>query len=205
MTDNLKAHWEQVYQTKKPTEVSWYQATPHTSIAFLEKANLPKSAKIIDIGGGESNFVDYLLKEGYENITVLDISETAIQQKQTNLGGQASRVTWIVSNITTFLPTEKYAFWHDRATFHFLTEQTDIARYVQMVSDCIIPAGKLIVGTFSENAPTKCSGLPITQYTAETLCETFATTFQPIEYVQTIHSTPNDKEQNFIFGSFIKK
>lgn len=114
-------HWENIYKTKQLCEVSWYQPTPTTSLEFIEQFNIPTFAKIIDVGGGDGFFVDHLLNLGYHDITVLDISETAINRAKERLGDKANQVKWIVSDAATFKPTEKYDFWHDRATFHFLT------------------------------------------------------------------------------------
>ena len=116
-----KKHWETVYETKNPDQVSWTQEIPKTSLEFIRSFKLNKKAKIIDIGGGDSKLVDYLLKEGYNNITVLDISEKAIAKAKKRLGEKASKVNWIVSDITEFKPHSSFDVWHDRATFHFLT------------------------------------------------------------------------------------
>jgi len=202
---NQKEHWEKVYQTKENTDVSWYQPIPQTSIDFLQEAKTPKNAEIIDIGGGESNFVNYLLAEGYENITVLDISQTAIDHKKEALGESAKKITWIVSNITDFQPNKKYDFWHDRATFHFLIQPTYIEKYTQTIQNNINNNGILVIGTFSETGPVKCSGLEIKQYTEETLSEMVGKHFEKIKCVTTTHNTPFDTTQNFIFCSFKNK
>ena len=129
MENSKKKHWETVYETKNPDQVSWTQETPRTSLNFIHSFNLSKSAKIIDIGGGDSKLVDFLLEEGFENITVLDISQKAIQKAQLRLGSKANKVNWIVSDITQFTPTTQYDIWHDRAAFHFLTSEVDINKY----------------------------------------------------------------------------
>ena len=197
-----KEHWEKVYQTKEFSEVSWYQATPTESIAFLEAAQLPRNAKIIDIGGGESLFVNYLLSAGYENITVLDISENAIEKKKTELKEDAAKITWIVSDIADFQPIQKYDFWHDRATFHFLTEKKEINKYLKTIKKYVNQQGILIVGTFSETGPTKCSGLAIKQYSETTLSERIGKFFNKIKCISTEHLTPFNTIQNFLFCSF---
>lgn len=204
MTENLKQHWEQVYETKSFENVSWFQAVPQTSIDFLQQTNLPKNAKIIDVGGGESRLVDYLLQEGYTDITVLDISEKAIQKKQAALGGQASQVNWIVADIAHFLPTEQYDFWHDRATFHFLTDEKDINRYVNVIQRFVRVGGFLSIGTFAKDGPTKCSGLTIKQYSAEDLVGKFQS-FTQIACLHLTHVTPFDTTQNFVFCLFQKE
>jgi len=143
-----KNHWETVYETKQPNEVSWTQENPKTSIDFIRETQLEKSAKIIDIGGGDSKLVDYLLEEGYENISVLDISANALERAKKRLGKNAEKVTWIVSDITEFKPEVTYDIWHDRATFHFLTTSEQIKKYAEITQKWI--NGFLIIGTFSE-------------------------------------------------------
>ena len=200
-----KTHWETVYQKKQFQEVSWFQETPTTSIAFFESLNLSKSAKIIDIGGGESRFVDYLLEQGFTDITVLDISATALEKKKRSLGDNAQNVKWIVSDIVDFRPTEQYDFWHDRATFHFLTQQNDIETYIDTIQQFIRPEGSLILSTFSENGPTKCSGLDIKQYTEKTLSAHIEAFFTKVKCIVVEHITPSLAVQNFIFCSFKRK
>ncbi len=199
---NRKDYWEQIYQRKNFTEVSWYQAVPKTSIEFLKNAKIPKTAKIIDIGGGESQFVNYLLEKGYKNITVLDISANAIEKKRAELGKNANKINWIVSDIVDFVPTEKYDFWHDRATFHFLTQENEIEQYLHTIKNNVNTNGVLVVGTFSENGPTKCSGLEIKQYSEIALSEKISAFFNKIKCITTEHLTPFNTVQNFIFCSF---
>lgn len=198
-------HWETVYQKKNYTEFSWFQETPTTSILFFESMQLPKSANIIDIGGGESRFVDYLLDAGYQNISVLDISATAIEKKKQALGDRAQQVKWIISDVLDFKPTEQYDFWHDRATFHFLTQKEEVDKYIATVKQFVKPEGTLILSTFSENGPTKCSGLDIQQYSEQTLSERVEAFFTKIKCVVVDHITPSAAVQNFIFCSFKRK
>jgi len=164
---------------------------------------LPKDAAIIDIGAGESRFVDFLLENGYQNISVLDISQKAIEKKQESLGEKAKQVQWIVSDIVDFVPTQKYAFWHDRAAFHFLTEDQDIEKYQTLLNHAISENGVLLIGTFSETGPKKCSGLEIRQYSSQSL-EALLGTFQKMECWNDQHPTPFDTLQDFIFCSFRK-
>ena len=200
-----KTYWETVYQKKQFEDVSWFEETPTTSIAFFEKLKLPKSAKIIDIGGGESRFVDYLLDNGFKNVTVLDISATAIDKKKRALGDKAQSVKWVVSDVVDFQPTEQYDFWHDRATFHFLTQQSDIEKYVATIQQFVKRKGTLILSTFSENGPTKCSGLDIKQYSEKTLSERVEAFFTKVKCVVVDHITPFATVQNFIFCTFKRK
>ena len=157
-----KSHWEKVYETKSPQEVSWTQEIPETSLRLIRETNIAKDATIIDIGGGDSKLVDFLLEEGYSNITVLDISANALERAKKRLGEKADLVQWIVSDINEFTPTKQYAVWHDRAVFHFVTDEENIKRYVEMVTK--FTTEHFIIGTFSENGPLKCSGLEIKQY-----------------------------------------
>lgn len=195
-----KQHWETVYETKNPDEVSWTQEIPKTSLAFIHSFGLDKSAKIIDIGGGDSKLVDHLLDQGFENITVLDISEKALEKAKIRLGEKAKKVTWIVSDILDFEPTENYHVWHDRAAFHFLTTENEIEKYKSIVKNSV--DGFLIIGTFSQNGPLKCSGLEISKYSEEKLTSTFEDNFDKINSVLEDHQTPFGTTQNFLFCSF---
>lgn len=200
MDESYKKHWEKVYETKNPDQVSWTQEIPQTSLDFIHSFQLPKTAKIIDVGGGESKLVDHLLNEGYENITVLDISEKALEKTKKRLGENASKVNWIVSNILDFKPDTKFDLWHDRATFHFLTTPEQITKYVEIAENAI--DGYLILGTFSDKGPTKCSGLEITQYNQEKLAAELRKNFTKIHCVKEIHTTPFGTSQHFLFCSF---
>ncbi|CAN1484296.1 AdoMet_MTases domain containing protein [Flavobacteriaceae bacterium] len=202
MENSTKKHWETVYETKNPNQVSWTQEIPKTSLNLIHSFNINKNAKIIDIGGGDSKLVDFLLEEGFQNITVLDISQKAIEKAQLRLGEKAKKVNWIVSNSIDFKPTTQYDVWHDRAAFHFLTSQEQINKYLEIVKKAV--SGYLIIGTFSENGPLKCSGLEIKQYSKETITELFQNEFQVLECFTEDHLTPFDTTQNFIFCSFKK-
>lgn len=201
-TFDRKLHWENVYQIKQLTEVSWYQARPDISLDFLHKYELPKTARIIDVGGGDSLLVDYLLAEGFENVTVLDISEKALGRAKARLGEKASSVKWVVADVATFKPKEKYDFWHDRAAFHFFTEEKDIKHYVKTVQKSIAPGGYLVLGTFSENGPEKCSGLPIKQYSEAAMKERLQQFFKKLKCLTVKHLTPSEKVQEFVFCGF---
>ena len=199
-----KKHWETIYQTKELKDVSWFQPTPETSLSFLKQFNIPTTAKIIDIGGGDSFLVDNLLDLGYQDITVLDISAMAIDKAKQRLGDRADKVKWIVADAATFRPTEKYDFWHDRAAFHFLTQEQEIESYLDTVQKSIQPTGVLIIGTFSEQGPKKCSGIEIKQYSETTMTDRLTKFFEKIRCITVDHRTPFDTIQNFIFCSFRK-
>ncbi len=199
-----KLHWQQIYQTKSPTNVSWFQQVPQQSLDFISSFNLHKAAAIIDVGGGDSLLVDALLKLGYTNITVLDISAAAIEKAKERLGDAAVNIKWIISDILDFTPAEKYDCWHDRATFHFLTSNADTEKYVQIANGAIAENGKIIVATFSTEGPLKCSGLPVKQYNESLLSETLQHWFKKLRCVTIDHLTPFNTIQNFIFCSFTK-
>lgn len=199
-----KEHWEKIYETKEETDFSWFQPYPKTSIEFINLFELPKNAKIIDIGGGDSHLVDALIELGYTNISVLDISSKAIERAKKRLGDKAKTVQWIVSDVTEFETSEQFDFWHDRAAFHFLTSEVQIARYLAIVAKSIKPNGHLILGTFSEKGPKKCSGLEIKQYTETSMSSLFLKDFRRVKCVEENHSTPFNTIQSFLFCSFQK-
>lgn len=200
-----KDHWEHLYSTKSEAEVSWFQLYPKTSMEFVQLFDLPLTANIIDIGGGDSHFVDALLDKGYQNIWVLDISANAIEKAKKRLGDRASAVNWIVADITNFEPPVQFDFWHDRAAFHFLTTEEKINKYVSIAEDAIKKDGYLILGTFSEQGPIKCSGLEIKQYSEASMSARFEVAFDRIKCIQEDHVTPFNTVHNFLFCSFSKK
>jgi len=197
-------HWENIYQTKQANEVGWYQPVPLTSLQFLEQFNIPVTAKIIDVGGGDSFFVDHLLDLGYQDITVLDISETAILRAKERLGDGAGKIKWIVADAADFKPLEKYDFWHDRAAFHFLTRDSEVESYIDTVQQSMNPEGILIIGTFSTNGPKKCSGIDIRQYSEASMVEQLKKYFHKVKCFTIDHITPSGTTQNYIFCSFRK-
>jgi cyclopropane fatty-acyl-phospholipid synthase-like methyltransferase len=202
MDDSNIKHWENVYETKTPDEVSWTQEKPETSLDLIRSFGLDKKVRIIDIGGGDSNLVDFLLEEEYENITVLDISARALEKAKERLGEKADQVTWIHSDITMFEPSETYDIWHDRAAFHFLTQEEQVSKYVSTAGKWV--TGFMILGTFSKDGPKKCSGLDIQQYDDISLSERFQSDFTKIKCFTQDHMTPFGTVQNFVFCSFKK-
>ena len=195
-----KKHWQTVYETKNPNQVSWTQEIPKTSLDFINSFGLIKTAKIIDIGGGDSKLVDYLLDEGFENMTVLDISAKALDKAKKRLGDKADKINWVVSDIIEFEPETTFDVWHDRATFHFLTTADLVSKYLNTARKSV--NGYLTIGTFSENGPKQCSGLDIKQYSEESLTTEFKNGFEKIRCVKEDHTTPFDTTQNFLFCSF---
>ncbi len=203
-TFNKKEHWDNIYTHKKLTEVSWYQEKPETSLNLIKALNIPFSASIIDIGGGDSFLLDNLIALGYRDITILDISEKAIERAKTRLGNKANNVKWIVADVLDFEPSKKYDLWHDRAAFHFLTNANDIEAYKKLVAQSLFLDAKMIIGTFSQSGPLKCSGIPITQYSKTSLEELFKQDFNLINRQELGHPTHFDTVLDFVFCSFEK-
>jgi len=198
-------YWEQVYADRSLTSSGWYQPIPQTSLNLIASAKIQKKAHIIDVGGGDSLLVDHLLSLGYENLTVLDISKKAIDRAKKRLGVLAENVTWICEDITRFRNDISYDLWHDRACLHFLTEFNDQKLYRQKAADHLAEEGVMIIGAFSKTGPEKCSGLPISQYNQEELSELFSQKFRLKESSETIHITPSNTVQNYVFCIFKRK
>jgi 2-polyprenyl-3-methyl-5-hydroxy-6-metoxy-1,4-benzoquinol methylase len=195
-----QTHWESIYQTKDPAHVSWYQEHPLLSIRLIQQTGLDRKGYIIDVGGGASTLVDDLLADGFEHVTVLDISETALQTARQRLGEKASLVTWIEADITQAkLPHHAYDVWHDRATFHFLTHPEDRQRYVEAVQQAIKPGGHVMVATFALDGPSQCSGLDVAQYDPISLHNEFGNDFTLIDSTREVHMTPWGSEQRFVY------
>jgi 2-polyprenyl-3-methyl-5-hydroxy-6-metoxy-1,4-benzoquinol methylase len=195
-----QTHWEKIYGQKAPNAVSWYRPHLETSLALIEQAAAKRSAAIIDVGGGQSTLVDDLLARGYDNITVLDISQTAIDANKKRLGAAAGRVHWLVADITrTDLAHAAYDVWHDRAVFHFLTAADDRVAYVRQVARAVKPGGHVIVSTFGPEGPTKCSGLEVVRYDAESLHKEFGVRFRLLESSKELHQTPFSTAQQFLY------
>lgn len=205
MENNRRKHWENIYQSKSLTEVSWYQPVPEASLAFFRENQVPKDAAIIDIGGGDGFLVDHLLNLGYTDITVLDISANALEKAKIRLGIRAKLVKWIVSDIAEFMPNRNYDVWHDRAAFHFLTTKSEIQYYVELLKNKVNIDGYVFIGTFSEQGPTKCSGIEIKQYNENDLASLILDKYSKIKCVYTDHLTPFNTIQSFIFCSFKHK
>ena len=197
---SLKAHWDTVYANKAPNAFSWYRPHLETSLALIDRAAGQKSASIIDVGGGESTLVDDLLARGYENISVLDISPTAIEVTKKRPKEAAERVHWITGDVTKVdLAPSSYDVWHDRAVFHFLTSMEQRAAYVRTVAHAVKQGGHVIVSTFGPEGPTKCSGLDVMRYDAESLHDQFGAQFRLVESSKELHHTPFDTTQQFLY------
>lgn len=202
---NRKEHWEQIYKSKDTEAVSWFQSSPDIFVAILNKFRIPESAKLIDIGGGDSLWVDFTLNNGYPHVTVLDLSETATLKTQERLMDRARLVKWIVSDVTRFHPEEKYDFWHDRAAFHFLTDDNDISDYIETAQKFIQKEGFLMLGTFSDTGPLKCSGQIVRRYSEESMSDLLSPYFENMEFIRADHTSPSGVTQNFIYGIFKRR
>ena len=189
-TIKRKQHWEEVFQTKDTSKVSWYQPVPETSLKLIESLNLPKPSKIIDAGCGDSFLPDYLIEKGFTDITLVDISEKALDVVYNRLE-KTEKVKCTAADVTCFIPENEFDLWHDRAVFHFLNDKEDIEKYLQTVANSIHSGGYLIIGTFSNNGPDQCSGLNVHQYDENELTKTFETNFKKINCFTENHSTPS--------------
>ena len=195
-----KLHWENVYQTKRPTEVSWYRPHLEVSIQLIEEAAGNREAHIIDVGAGESTLVDDLLRRGYRNLYALDLSSTALEVAKARLGADAGRVNWLCGDVRTLAFTRHhFDLWHDRAVFHFLTDTNDRMAYVRQVAHAVKPGGHVIVATFGPEGPTKCSGLDVVRYGPEALHNEFGSAFRLIEHRTELHRTPMGSTQQFTY------
>jgi len=197
---DVKTHWDKVYKAKAPDAVSWYRPHLETSLALIDQTAAEPSSAIIDVGGGESTLVDDLLSRGYQNITVLDISETAIDVCKTRMGALADAIHWLVADVTLAeLEPDAYDVWHDRAVFHFLTGIDQRAAYVRSVARSVKSGGHVIVSTFGPEGPAKCSGLDVVRYNANSLHDQFGVRFRLVESSLEIHRTPFGATQQFLY------
>jgi SAM-dependent methyltransferase len=198
-------HWEAVYATKPTEQLGWYKPHLYTSLNWIKELSLSKDSKIIDIGAGVSTLVDDLLGEGYQAITLLELSKQALSSVKTRLGDRAELVTWFEKDITSFkLPTDRYDLWHDRAVFHFLTDPEQQQRYLNNLLKALKPDGYLIIGTFAPEAPPKCSGLPVQRYSLEQLESTLGEKFKIQRSLKELHVTPGGVEQMYLYCQFRK-
>ncbi len=202
---DAKGHWEQVYDRKGPQDVSWFQAMPKASLRLFEEYAVPQSARIIDVGGGDSLLVDHLLERGYSAISVLDISGKALEKAKARLGPRADALSWIEADATHFTAPTPFDVWHDRAVFHFLTDDAAVDAYLERVAELLVPGGLLILATFSENGPEKCSGIPVHRYSEAEMVARLQKVCERIKCFTVDHVTPFDTVQNFLFCAFRKK
>ena len=200
-----KEHWDNIYSTKTLQEVSWHQPIPKISLDFILSFELAKDSPIIDVGGGDSFLVDSLINEGYTDLTVLDISKVAIERAKIRLAKNANKINWIVSDIINFSPVRKYSIWHDRAVFHFLRKEKEINSYLKSLKSGTAVDGRLVLGTFAENGPTRCCALDVKRYSFNDLERKIGDQFHIEKMINSIHQTPFKTEQSFNFIQAIKR
>lgn len=195
-----KKHWEHVYKTKPSDSVSWFQPHAEKSLAIIQNLGVTKDANIIDVGGGASMLVDDLLTQGYKNLSVLDLSEEALNVAKERLGQSAQKVRWIEEDVTK-LSLDKHSIdvWHDRAVFHFLTDKKDQERYIKTVLNAVKPGGYVVVATFAKDGPKECSGLPVQRYSADGIHNRFGSPFEKLGHENESHQTPLGSKQKFVY------
>jgi SAM-dependent methyltransferase len=201
-SESRQAHWQNVYTKKGENEVSWFQENPAPSLELIAQVGATSTSAIIDIGGGASRLVDNLVELDFENITVLDLSEAALEAAKDRLGGRAARIQWIVADATVWEPREAYDIWHDRAAFHFLTEERDRAAYIARLEGALKVGGHAIIATFALDGPERCSGLAVVRYDPVSLGQTLGRTFQLVDTRRHAHATPWGSNQSFQFSVF---
>lgn len=205
MTESAREdHWRRVYETKGEREVSWFQEGPGPSLDLIEAAGIPAGGAIVDIGGGASRLVDALVAREYE-ATVLDLSAAALDMSRERLGSAGDRVRWIVADVTKWTPDRLYDLWHDRAAFHFLTEEADRAAYRARLMNALKPGGCAIIATFAPDGPERCSGLPVVRYDAEGLARFLGADFRLVRTLRSDHATPAGGRQKFQFSLFERR
>jgi SAM-dependent methyltransferase len=197
-----RSHWENVYKSKGERDVSWFEESPAISLDLIRATAVTPDASIIDIGGGASRLVDTLLDEGFEAVTVLDLSEKALATSKTRLGGRSIKVRWIVADVSVWNPSQTYDVWHDRAAFHFLADPSDRAAYAERVLRAVRPGGHVIIGTFAPDGPERCSGLPVVRHNAVSLGQMLGRSFELAESRNHAHQTPLGTIQRFQFSRF---
>jgi trans-aconitate methyltransferase len=206
MTDaSTKDHWEAVYATREETEVSWFQSSPSPSLELIEALKPARDTRIIDVGGGASRLVDGLLERGFRHVTVLDISQAALDLACLRVGRRASEAQWIVDDVRTWEPSRRFDIWHDRAAFHFLVEAADRAAYVARLNQALAPGGHAIIATFAPDGPEKCSGLPVHRTDAAGLAKELGDGFTLVESRRHDHATPKNSSQRFQFSVFQRR
>lgn len=201
---DLREHWERVYSTKAAEQLSWFEPLPEVSLRLLAAAGMTTDSCVLDVGGGESRLVDYLLEHGLECLAVLDVSSAALDQARTRLGSAAAVPTWIAADVTSAWTLKPMDIWHDRAVFHFLVDVDGRARYREHLRAVVKPGGSAIIATFAADGPEKCSGLPVARYSPGTLAAEFAGILDLVESLHYAHTTPWGATQSFQYSRFVK-
>jgi SAM-dependent methyltransferase len=200
MDTDLKEHWQQVHQTKSPTQTSWYQRVPERSLDLIQAAGLPPVAPVLDVGGGASTLVDHLLAAAFTDVTVLDIAPAGLATARARLGDMAARIECIVADITSWQPARRYRVWHDRAVFHFLIDPLLRTRYVCTLRSALTPGGHVVMATFGPDGPARCSGLAVCRYSADELSAALGPSFRLVRSQFETHITPTGGTQQFLYG-----
>lgn len=203
MTPKSK-HWQHVYETRAPDEVSWFQPVAGRSLSLIADSGLPKDAALLDVGGGASVLAGQLLQAGYRDISVADLSASALQRAQDALGKDAERIAWIEADLRRHRFGRTYDLWHDRAVFHFMVEPTDRRDYLATLAQTLRPRGHLILATFGPAGPTRCSGLPVRRYDADDLSRVLGSAFKLVSEHRETHQTPARSGQQFIYAHFVR-
>jgi len=201
-SEDRQSHWQNVYTTRREKEVSWFQERPDVSVEFIVATGAGPDSAIVDIGGGASRLVDALLDDGYRSLTVLDLSEAALASSRDRIGRRAATVTWIAADITTWRPPQRYDVWHDRAAFHFLTDEKDKRAYLSRMEAALRVGGQAIIATFALDGPERCSGLPVARYDGASLAALFGPHFRLLANRVVEHRTPSGAAQVFQFSRF---
>jgi SAM-dependent methyltransferase len=198
---DAKTHWDTIYRSKPPHELTWFQReAAQVSLALIRRVTPDLNARLIDVGGGASTLIDGLLASGYRHLTVLDLSPAALDLARRRLSATAADVAWVEADVLTVdLPANAFDVWHDRAVFHFLTSAADRARYIERVRQAVKAGGYVLVATFADDGPTRCSGLPVTRYSATALHQEFGSGFRLVESVREKHVTPSGATQAFVY------
>jgi len=197
-----REHWEAVYRDRDPESLTWYQEETTLSLSLIAASNVESDAAVVDVGGGSSRLVDHLLERGYANVTVLDVSPTALGYARNRLADRDAGVTFVEADVLEYRFDSRIGFWHDRAVFHFLTATADQTRYMERLNMSIAADGHVVIATFGVDGPERCSGLPVQRYSPETLKQALGTSFEPVSFHDEAHITPTGATQAFLYGHF---
>lgn len=195
-------HWDGIYDRVAEDELSWFQSSPDCSVDLLDELGVVPANSLVDVGAGASRLVDVLLRRGFRDLTVLDVSDAGLAQTRNRLGADAQLVTWVVADLLNWVPGRRFDVWHDRAVLHFVTDPHGIENYRRVLSTAIRPGGAMIVGTFAADGPTHCSGLPVTRYSPDQLARVFENTLEVVATRREEHHTPSGGMQPFTWVAF---
>lgn len=202
---NDQTHWQQIYEERRPDEVSWYEEMPETSLALIAAADLARDAAILDVGGGASHLPRELLRAGYTDITVADLSTAALERGTSELGDESDRIAWVEADVRRYDFGRRFDLWHDRAVLHFMTEAGDREGYLEVLRRTLRPEGHLILASFGPDGPTRCSGLPVHRCSEAELCRVLGPDFHLVSCQDVVHRTPSGAHQEFIYAHFQRR